>query len=45
MVHATKRIGEQRYRETFGHGKTVCTFSRTMLIARKGHSVEDRVNY
>ena len=27
------------------HGKTVCTFSRTMLIARKGHSVEDRVNY
>ena len=27
------------------HGNTVCTFSRTMLIARKGHSVEDRVNY
>ncbi|MFA5663779.1 MaoC family dehydratase [Castellaniella sp.] len=27
------------------HGKAVCTFSRTMLIAKKGHSVEDQVNY
>ena len=26
-------------------GKLVCTFNRTMLIARKGHSVEDKVNY
>ncbi|MFA7437928.1 MaoC family dehydratase [Castellaniella sp.] len=26
-------------------GKTVCTFSRTILVAKKGHSVEDRVNY
>ena len=26
-------------------GKTVCTFSRTMLIAREGHSIEDKVNY
>lgn len=26
-------------------GKVVCTFSRTMLIARKGHSVEDKVGY
>ncbi len=26
-------------------GKTVCTFNRTMLIARQGHSVEDKVNY
>lgn len=25
--------------------KMVCQFSRTMLIARTGHSVEDRVNY
>lgn len=23
----------------------VCTFSRTMLIARRGHSIEDRVGY
>lgn len=26
-------------------GKTVCTFNRTMLIAKQGHSVEDKVNY
>ncbi len=26
-------------------GKSVSTFSRTMLIAREGHSVEDKVNY
>lgn len=26
-------------------GKIVCQFSRTMLIARDGHSVEDKVNY
>lgn len=25
--------------------KLICTFSRTMLIARRGHSVEDSVNY
>ena len=26
-------------------GKVVCTFSRTMLIAKQGHSVEDKVGY
>jgi acyl dehydratase len=26
-------------------GTVVCTFNRTMLIARKGHSVEDKINY
>lgn len=26
-------------------GKEVCSFRRMMLIARKGHSVEDKVNY
>ena len=26
-------------------GVSVCTFSRTMLIAKEGHSVEDKVNY
>ncbi|MDB5816808.1 MAG: MaoC-like dehydratase [Rhizobacter sp.] len=26
-------------------GKAVCTFNRTMLIARQGHSVEDKVGY
>ena len=26
-------------------GKVVCTFGRTMLIAKRGHSVEDKVNY
>ena len=26
-------------------GKVVCTFTRTMLIAKRGHSVEDKVNY
>ena len=25
--------------------KVVCTFSRSMLIAKRGHSVEDQVNY
>ena len=27
------------------NGKEVCTFGRTMLIAERGHSVEDKVNY
>ena len=26
-------------------GKLVCTFTRTMLIAKQGHSIEDKVNY
>lgn len=26
-------------------GKVVCEFERTILVARRGHSVEDRVNY
>ena len=26
-------------------GKSISTFSRTMLIAKEGHSVEDKVNY
>ena len=26
-------------------GKVVCTFSRTMLIAKRGHSVEDKIDY
>ncbi|CAM3916234.1 MaoC family dehydratase [Rheinheimera salexigens] len=26
-------------------GKIVCTFKRTILIAKRGHSVEDKVNY
>jgi len=26
-------------------GKLVCTFNRTMLIAKRGHSVEDKVGY
>lgn len=26
-------------------GTEVCTFVRTMLIAKRGHSVEDKVNY
>ena len=26
-------------------GKLICSFSRTMLIAKRGHSVEDKVNY
>ena len=26
-------------------GVVVCTFERTMLIAKQGHSVEDKVNY
>lgn len=26
-------------------GVEVCTFTRTMLIAKQGHSVEDKVNY
>ena len=27
------------------HGTVVGTFNRTMLIAKRGHSVEDKVNY
>jgi itaconyl-CoA hydratase len=27
------------------HGTVVCTFTRTMLIAKRGHSVEDKVGY
>ena len=27
------------------HGVVVCVFTRTMLIAKQGHSVEDKVNY
>ncbi|GLP96325.1 MaoC family dehydratase [Paraferrimonas sedimenticola] len=27
------------------HGDMVCTFVRKMLIAKQGHSVEDKVNY
>jgi len=27
------------------HGVVVCSFVRKMLIAKKGHSVEDKVNY
>lgn len=26
-------------------GKVVCTFERSMLIAKQGHSVEDKANY
>ena len=26
-------------------GKLICSFSRTMLIAKRGNSVEDKVNY
>ena len=26
-------------------GKEVCSFNRTMLIAKRGHSIEDKVNY
>ncbi|MFO1427808.1 MAG: MaoC family dehydratase [Steroidobacteraceae bacterium] len=26
-------------------GKVVCTFERTILAARRGHAVEDRINY
>jgi len=26
-------------------GKLICSFNRTILIAKRGHSVEDRVNY
>lgn len=26
-------------------GKVVCTFERSMLIAKRGHSVEDKANY
>jgi itaconyl-CoA hydratase len=26
-------------------GKVVGTFTRTMLIAKRGHSVEDKINY
>jgi itaconyl-CoA hydratase len=27
------------------HGTTVCVFDRTILVAKRGHSVEDRINY
>lgn len=27
------------------HGSTVCTFERTILVARQGHAVEDRIGY
>jgi len=27
------------------HGAVVCTFERTILVARRGHSVEDRIGY
>jgi len=26
-------------------GTVVCTFERTILVARRGHSVDDRINY
>ena len=26
-------------------GTEVCTFNRTILIAKRGHSVEDKINY
>jgi acyl dehydratase len=26
-------------------GKVVCVFERTILVAKRGHSVEDRINY
>ena len=26
-------------------GPEVCTFNRTILIAKRGHSVEDKINY
>ena len=26
-------------------GKVVCTFERTILVAKRGHSVEDRIGY
>jgi itaconyl-CoA hydratase len=34
--------------ETIGRnqdGKVVCTFERTILVAKRGHSVEDKVGY
>jgi acyl dehydratase len=27
------------------HGVVVCTFERTILVAKRGHSVEDRIGY
>lgn len=27
------------------HGTVVCVFDRTILVAKRGHSVEDRINY
>jgi itaconyl-CoA hydratase len=27
------------------HGTVVCTFDRTVLVAKRGHSVEDRIGY
>ena len=26
-------------------GDVVCTFERTILVAKRGHSVEDRIDY
>jgi acyl dehydratase len=26
-------------------GKVVCSFERTILVAKRGHSVEDRMGY
>ena len=26
-------------------GTEVCTFNRTILVAKRGHSVEDKINY
>jgi len=27
------------------HGKVVCEFERTVLVAKRGHAVEDKLNY
>lgn len=27
------------------HGKVVCSFERTILVAKRGHSVEDKIGY
>jgi itaconyl-CoA hydratase len=27
------------------HGIVVCDFERTILVAKRGHSIEDRVGY
>jgi acyl dehydratase len=38
-IVTVKTIGKNQ------HGKVVGIFNRTMLIAKRGHSVEDKVNY